>query len=486
MTRPESRLDRLARLLWGLALVTLPVTSFRYFPFLGGETSVKPLALYPLAVLLPLLLVRAVREQSRQAWNGAFIPLGLFLLAALAATAWGGLYAPLDLYSLSYWERALRAWVTLAVGLVFLLCALWMNHSEEDVRFTLKWLYIGLLLDFIWGLVQASAIYLRVPPKRTVDFWQELFSARGLVKSKRVSGLAFEPSWLANQMVMLYLPWLFAAVLKGCRISRHRWVEPALLLMAVVLILFTFSRGGIFLALLAGGLTFLLTGRAQMAAGRDWLLRPFKSPPVVPLHRLRDWALRAGVILLLAGILVGGGLFLSQRNYFAQLWRSEERSLIEYAIDNYAGARLAHAWAALETFQARPWTGVGLGASGLYIYQNLPDWSKTTIPEIARQLSPENRVYPNPKNLYVRLLAETGLFGFWLFVIFYLFVLGKIQSVLLSRRGFAQFVGAAGLFTWLAVVLYGFTQDSFATPNIWLGFGILLGMADHFAGAEEA
>jgi hypothetical protein len=49
-----------------------------------------------------------------------------------------------------------------------------------------------------------------------------------------------------------------------------------------------------------------------------------------------------------------------------------------------------------------------LGASGFYIYQNLPDWSLTTVPEIASSLSPENRLYPNPKNLYVRLLAETG------------------------------------------------------------------------------
>jgi hypothetical protein len=49
------------------------------------------------------------------------------------------------------------------------------------------------------------------------------------------------------------------------------------------------------------------------------------------------------------------------------------------------------------------------------MYDNLPDWALTTVPEIARQLAPSNRLYPNPKNMYVRLLAEGGSAG--LFVV---------------------------------------------------------------------
>ena len=45
-------LDNLARILWAAALLTLPVTSFRYFP--GGDgTYERPLAFYP---LIPLML----------------------------------------------------------------------------------------------------------------------------------------------------------------------------------------------------------------------------------------------------------------------------------------------------------------------------------------------------------------------------------------------------------------------------------------------
>jgi O-antigen ligase len=106
----------------------------------------------------------------------------------------------------------------------------------------------------------------------------------------------------------------------------------------------------------------------------------------------------------------------------------------------------------------------------------LPDWALTTVPEIARQLSPENRLYPNPKNMYIRLLAETGLIGFFVFVAFLFSVLGDALQVLQSKTMIGRFLGIAGIFSWFAIGLYNVTQDSFATPNIWINFGILVGM----------
>ena len=128
---------------------------------------------------------------------------------------------------------------------------------------------------------------------------------------------------------------------------------------------------------------------------------------------------------------------------------------------------------------------MGLGASGFYNYSHLPDWALTTVPEIARQLNPENRLYPNPKNMYVRLLAETGLIGFFVFIAFLFSVLGDALQALQSKTNTARYIGIAGIFSWIAVVLYNVTQDSFATPNIWINFGILVGMTTFSVEAEK-
>jgi hypothetical protein len=78
--------------------------------------------------------------------------------------------------------------------------------------------------------------------------------------------------------------------------------------------------------------------------------------------------------------------------------------------------------------------------------------------------------------MYIRLLAETGLVGFITFVAFLLSILGDSLLVLKSGQPVLRYLGIAGLFSWLAVVMYNVTQDSFATPNIWINFGILAGM----------
>ena len=49
----------------------------------------------------------------------------------------------------------------------------------------------------------------------------------------------------------------------------------------------------------------------------------------------------------------------------------------------------------------------------------------------------------------------------------------KIES---TRATIARYLGIAGIFSWIAIALNNATQDSFATPNIWINLGILVGV----------
>jgi len=55
---------------------------------------------------------------------------------------------------------------------------------------------------------------------------------------------------------------------------------------------------------------------------------------------------------------------------------------------------------------------------------------------------------------------------------------GKTLALLRSRRKEMAFLGAASLLALLAIIAFGFSQDSLAMPNIWLPLGILAGMVD--------
>jgi O-antigen ligase len=456
------------RWLWGAALFTLPITSFRYFPFLGEATYVRPLSLYPIALLLPLLLVQLIRKRTSIPRAGTLAPLLGFVLIAFMATGIGLLLAPLPLRGYGYLGRVIRAWATLAIGLSFFIAAVWMNRDEEDLRFSIKWLLAGFVMDIFWSGIQGLAFYTPLLKKVTVTHWQRIFSMRELVKTNRVSGMAYEPAWLAGQIATVYLPWLFASLLTRLRVTRFKWLEISLSGFAVLLLLATFSRGGLLTAAGAFVLTVLFVGRAELRLGWTWFVSGFQ--------RGSNWLLRVGVIILLVSVLAGAGLFLSQKGYITRLFNTQAENLQDFVIENSAGARAAYIFGSLGAYEENPITGVGLGASGFYIYKHLPDWALTTVPEIARQLSPDNLLYPNPKNFYVRLLAETGLIGFFIFVAFLFSVLGEALNASQSKTALGRYLGIAGIFSWFAIALYNVTQDSFATPNIWINFGILVGM----------
>jgi hypothetical protein len=49
-------------------------------------------------------------------------------------------------------------------------------------------------------------------------------------------------------------------------------------------------------------------------------------------------------------------------------------------------------------------------------------------------------------------------------------------QALQSKSSMYRFLGIAGLFSWIAIAIYNVTQDSFATPNVWINLGILAGV----------
>lgn len=474
---------RLARILWALTLISLPITSFRYMPFMGAGTVVRPLALYPLAALLLVLFAMLWRREIGFPRLGSFSVLIAFVLATIAATALGATFAPIELRGTDYWDRAIRAFVTLAIGLSFFLAAAWMNQDEAQVKFSVRWLMVGLAGHLVWGAIQFYG--LNNGYRAELREIQELFSVRGLVKNRRISGFAFEPSWLAGQLATLYLPWLVAALLGRWTMGLRRssvngfpsFANIILLFGALAALLATYSRAGLAVVVLASGITVLVAGRGALKAAWGWFLAGFRRDVEQSRSgRIQAAGVRALLIVVTVAALVGTGVFLSDKGYIARLWTSDMSSFWRYVSSASMGPRVAYAAGAMPAFDANPLTGVGLGASGFWIYRNMPNELLMGEPEIAQALAPNSRLFPNPKNLYVRLLVETGLAGLTLFVAFWLGILADGLSALRRKAAFSRFLGAAAVFTLAALVFQSVSIDSFAMPELWLNLGILAGV----------
>ena len=123
-------------------------------------------------------------------------------------------------------------------------------------------------------------------------------------------------------------------------------------------------------------------------------------------------------------------------------------------------------------FEGNPILGVGLGNAGFLFEENLAPYAYTLV-EMKDILDYDNPNFPNPKNLWIRLLAETGIIGFALFSTWIVLMLAAGVLLTTYPESFNRMMGIAGILAFTAFVIEGFSLDSFALPQMWIVFGLL-------------
>jgi O-antigen ligase len=408
-----------------------------------------------------------------------------FVLVALAATLLGALQDVETAQGVSLVARSVRALATLFLGAAFYLTVVLWPQNREDLRSSLRLFYAGFILALFWGTLQALYV-IRFSPGwfDLLSEIQDHISIRRLFPN-RVSGLTYEPNWFADQISFLFLPWLLASILKGYSVFsfRLRWltVEWLLLVWAVALLPFTYSRAGLFILvmiLLAGVLFFRSPRKPGEEKGR--LVK-------TPVRRLAEGAL---LTLALAGLVYFAG---TKNAFFARIWdywqRRPDQGYARYIAGYFEylgfGARFTYWETAYNIFDSHPLLGVGLGNYAFYLEENLPNQPLAAMPEVLRQVVPDigrDRLVTS-KNLYLRMLAETGLLGTATFLAFLIAVLGCALSLWLSTDPESRYWGTAGLLGLAGFSLVAFSFDSLAIPNMWVVFGLITA-AHRFYGYE--
>ena len=464
----------LARLAWIFFLVSLPVTSFPFFPFeVGGGTLVRPLAVYPMLVLLFLVVLPRLLTTPLPRTLLSFFP---FVLVAVAATLLASLQGIEAAQGVSVAARAVRALLTLGLGAaVYLTVVLW-PQSREDLRSSLRWFYAGFALALLWGSLQVFYV-VRFSPHwfDLLSKIQEYISTRRLFPN-RVSGLTYEPNWFADQISFLLLPWLLGSILTGYSAFSWRWrwltIEWLMLGWAVAVLPFTYSRAGLII-LVATLLVSVLFFRSRRETGSGENRRLGK----LPVRRLAEGAL---LTVFLAGVVYFTG---TKNAFFARIWdywqRRPDQGYAQYLAGYFEylgfGARFTYWQTAYNMYDSHPLLGVGLGNYAFYLEENLPEQPLAAMPEVLRQIVPDvgrDRLVTS-KNFYLRLLAETGLVGTAAFLAFLTAILGCALYLWLSPGPENRFWGTAGLLGLIGFFLVAFSFDSFAIPNMWVVFGFI-------------
>ncbi len=483
-----------ARLAFGAVILLLPFTSIPLLSRAMGNTTVAPASgvfvLLLVVVWMPVFLLRGGRLPAEMR------PFLIFVGVALAASA-AAFFLPLPAYKgFTVVKAETKALITLVIGVAtYVVIALWPRQSSH-FQWILLLVNISGLIILAWSAYQLYYILFKDGNYSVLIVkLQRLVSSRSLLDvgfRTRVGGFTYEPSWLAHQLNVLYIPYWLAATVTGYSATKkflHLSAENVLLAGGIVVMYFTVSRvGELALLLVLAYLFYRLNVR-----GIAWLQKVIR-PRLAGAARLRNlhperWLLALLILALLvvyAGL--GAGLLLVLPHINPRLGsllslNSIPTNLFDFSVQINIAERIVYWTIGWDVFGRYPLLGVGLGNTGFFFQQMLPNVGYR-LNEVMTLVNNAGDL-PNIKSFWLRILAETGLAGFSLFVAwqYLLWQAGKFLRA--NRSLILRTLGWMGAFALIAFLAEGFSIDSFALPYLWVSTGLLTA-ASAFARREAA
>lgn len=482
-------LERFKKLLWACILLSLPITNFRYFPtFLSSsKVSVRPLLLLPLIPLILLYILPALwKKELPKIW----LPYLAFIVLVFISTSLPiiqGFNSGLAETTVN--SRVFRALFTLLLSAALYITVSLMAQSEEDLVFTLRWLYAGMALAIFWGLIQTVFVLDLIPGWYQRISHIQKYITMNVGSPDRVMGLTLEPSWFADQITALWLPWLFPAVLMDRTIYKRRWgwltIEKIFIALLLFVLVFTLSRAGFAVAVVVIGCGILFLKpkheNAESYFSKFTLFRKIQKAYDKLSPVIRFVIVSTSVLLVLLVVLYVASL---QSRYVFRMWdywlqiSLEAQHVGRRSLDGYFkyigfGPRFVYWETAYRIFLQHPIFGVGLGNYTFHFREMLPSIQVGYMPELLTRLVPGPTRIVTAKNFFARLLAETGIVGTAAFLSFLTSLLGSGIYLWQSRSEEEKFWGTGALLAIIAFLIDTFSYDSFAIPNSWVVFGLI-------------
>jgi hypothetical protein len=498
--RLETKLEKVCEFIWAIGLICLPITSFPLFASASGGL-VAPLSILPFFMLfllwsLPLLLRKGNLPKET-------IPLLVFGLIAIISSAAAYYLLIPGFKGKTVPGQEIRSMFTLAVGITFfLVTATWLKFPGR-LRNTWKYITIGGVISLIWTAIQAFFIlkhYNAYPYWVTqIESWLVVHSPSFYPNSGRVSGLTYEASWFAHQMVIVYLPIWIAATYHRTSAFKLRVfnfsLENLLLVLGLVAFFLSSPRIGLLSFILVFAYVFM---KLNIVVQRKIVGRISKVKPIIKSSSPEGYNILINIIasalIIAIYLLILGGviIFAVQRDWRLATLFSNPPTINDIlgllTLNQNTLLDLSHRFLFLErmeywlngwnVFNQYPWLGVGLGNAGFFFPQFAPalGWASTEIRSVLYYFTQ----MPNVKSLWFRLLAETGLAGFSVFITWFYIL---IQSSRFSQHhpdATTKTLAFAGQLALLAFIGEGLSIDSFAMPYFWVMAGLVAGTAMMF------
>ncbi len=354
--------------------------------------------------------------------------------------------------------RFIKQFISLAlVGLVIfyvLYNAVLIKGAEKGFESIRRFMLYSLILMSFYGFIEIAIMYLGmtflIPVTKLFDYIPFVETSLDFFGGRLV-GLTYEPPALGTYLVTI-AGFMFSYILTGKGIVRF---VPFFLVL--------------FFAILSKSRAAFVIILVQVLVGVIYAYFTVSS--------FRYWSNR---VMLVGSILLIGILsYKSQEIAVVVEERIEDLNFWDKSQDNKLSisnkSRLGIQYANLQVFVDNPIFGVGWGQQTFEGMQHVPSWSKHNNWEFTyKYLNPRHAPFPSGYNLYIRLLAETGIVGLVIFLSFLgYFLIGLIKY--LYRADINQkYIFLGLLITSIGAMINWFQTDTLRLYGFWLSLAIFM------------
>ena len=448
--------------LWYLLIFLLPFTSLPLAGMILRSDMVASPSIIFLLIIFPLIFV--FHKHNLFSNTKYFLPLLIFGSLAFISSLLS-FFLPIPIQKqFSITSNIFEGLITLFIGISFFLVSLLLTQNEDFRKKTLKIIAYSFVPLLIWCIFQFFfGQVVHIYPDWMISI-QKLLTTSGALFRNRLTGFAFEPSWLAHQMNMFYIPiWAGLSFTRksAFRKIRNRYmVEDIFLFFSIVILFLSKSR--------VGYITFIFVVFYLLYRLHKLLVLKLGTINRISNKKILIKILPFILLVFYLTVIIGGLFFFSKfdsrMENLLNIEMYRNRNIFSIANEFVFAERVLYWQTGWQIFNEFPILGVGLGNSGFFFKDYLPSFAWAL--EEPRHLIFQANYQGNIKNLWIRLLSETGMIGFlsfsiWLLTIY--FISDKLERAKTSKNRHRHW-GLIGKIALISLFFEGFSIASFALP----------------------
>ncbi|GGH37864.1 hypothetical protein IA57_05250 [Mangrovimonas yunxiaonensis] len=434
-----------------LGVFFMPFNSYEGIAVLGEFKRDSCVLFFLLAGFFVFIRRKIAFPISSQYFNVFLLILVYFLLTGLL-----NIYDINDYYfkATSGVSRFLRQYVSLIISSLFSICVFYNILKKYDIKYVFlkirKVILYSLIIVSIYSTLEFFIVKLGFDNLLSVI---EVFNYFPFTRvnidwtTKRMSSVTFESPALATYLLSIS-GWMFSYLL-----TEKKGLKKYLpILFTIILCFLSGSRAGFFIILV------------QIL--------------VFVLYTIKDKKYnRIFVNTFLSLITLGTISFLVFHKPIIQYTYSK---IISFKTDDEVHAlsnksRFGIQYAMFQVFLKNPIKGTGYGLQAFESKELYPDWAVENNWEFRlKYLNEEVKSFPPGYNIYLRLLSETGIIGFMLFVFFLFMILLWCYNKAFIKQGEQTIIPLVITISMVGFVINWLKVDTFRIYFFWVCFVLII------------